>query len=444
MRISGRLGRRIDTSEIGVRAKFIHMFSRRLASATLFALAGATPMRAQHAGHDMASMARDSAAANAHVMAQLVPLITRASPSAGGTTHTQAALTQVLLMARAGFWRGRAVVDATLNGEGITMADGELNTGAYGEGFVDRRHPHTYIHEVMLSGFGTAGPLAYSASVGRGFAAFGTDDPMMRPLVKYPINHHLSQILERATLTGALRLGQAIVEGSTFGGDEPTHPSALPNARRFGDSWSTRVTFLPVERAEFQASYARVASPEERDGHGLDQRKHSISARFADVSGTRYALAEWSRTVERDHDRNLSAFGFESALAEGSVRGRLGTAALRLEQTDRPEEDRLANPFRTPSPHTDLSINGITRWRMITAQLAAPGVTRGVLHGFPFVEIAHLSGKSRDSRSFFTPERLYGTSRFWMVTAGIRLRAGDAHERMGRYGVSLPSAHTRH
>jgi hypothetical protein len=391
-----------------------------------------------------ATRADSTRAITAHVMAQLIPLVTRANPSAGGTDHTQALLTQALLMARAGLWHERALVDLTLNGEGLTMPNGELNTGAYGEGFVDRRHPHTYVHELMLTGKGNAGALSYSASLGRGFAAFGTDDPMMRPLVKYPINHHLSQILERGTLIGALRLGPAILEGASFGGDEPTHPSAFPNLRRFGDSWSVRATLLPRAHTELQASYARVASPEERDGHGLDQRKHSVSARATDASGSRYLLAEWSRTVERDHARDLSVFGFESALVEGSLSGRLGTAALRLEQTDRPEEDRLADPFRTPNPHADLSINGITRWRVVTAQFAAPAVTRGVLHGFPFVELARLNAHPRDARSFFTPERLYGTSRFWMVTAGIRLRAGQAHDRMGRYGVSLPTAHDQH
>ncbi len=421
------------------------MVSRHLCVCALLALSIGTRLPAQQAGHDMAAMKSDSTSATtAHVMAQLIPLVTRASPSAGARTHTQAALTQALLMARVGFWRQRVSLDMALNGEGITMADGELNTGAYGEGFVDRRHPHTYVHELMLTGQGTTGTLAYSASVGRGFPAFGTDDPMMRPMVKYPINHHLSQILERATLTGALRLGPASVEASTFGGDEPTEPSSLPNLRRFGDSWAMRATIRPMERTELQASYARVASPEEREGHGLDQRKHSASARATSARGARYVLAEWSRTVERDHDRDLSVFGFESALLEAQMRGGRGTVALRLEQTDRPEEDRLADPFRTPSPHADLNINGITRWRVITAHVAAPAVTSGVLHGFPFLELARLFATSRDSRSFFTPERLYGSSRFWMVTAGVRLRAGPAHERMGRYGVSLPSAHSLH
>lgn len=393
--------------------------------------------RGQHEGHDVTTRG-DSARHGAHVMAQVIPLVTRADPSAGGTAHTQAALTQLLVAGRATFWHGRAALDAALNGEGLTMPDGELNTGAHGEGFVDRRHPHTYVHELMLSAQGRVRAVSFSASLGRGFAAFGTDDPMMRPLVKFPINHHLSQILERASLTGAVRTARVIVEGSTFGGDEPTEPSSLPEMKRFGDSWSTRVTLLPRAGVELQGSYARVASPEQVAGFGLDQRKQSYSARAITRDGNRYVLAEFSRTVDRDHDRDLAVFGYESALVEGALRAHSLRLALRLEQTERPEEERLDDPYRTPRPGTDLSIHGITRWRVATLHLAAPAVTAGPLSGFPFVEGAYLHAASRDERALFTPARLYGTSRFYMLTAGVRVRAGAAHARMGRYGVALP------
>lgn len=389
----------------------------------------------------MSAMNGDSTRSSAHVMVQAIPLVTRAVPSAGGIDRTQFAVTQLVVMARARLLRNHVELSAALNGEGLTMPNGELNTGAYGEGFVDRRHPHTYIHELMVTGRGSAGPLSYSATAGRGFASFGTDDPMMRPLVKYPINHHLAQILERDALIGAVRMGPAILEGSTFGGDEPSSPSSLPRAKRFGDSWATRATLLPFAGSELQASYARVASPEEPTGHGLDQRKQSISARAVSTDGGRYVLAEWARTVERDHGRDVDVFGYETALIEGSLRGGPLNFALRLEQTDRPEEERLADPSRTPRPASDLHINGITRWRAVTLQVAAPTVTRGAFSGFPFVEVERLAASPRDALSFFTAQRLYGTSDFWMATAGFRLRAGDAHSRMGRYGVALPNLH---
>ena len=416
----------------------MRMSSPGLSGTTVLALVFlAAPLPAQHEGHVMPGMQMDSAPPpRGHVMAQAIPLVTRADPTAGGFARTQLVLTQTLAMARLGFWKGHAELNAALNGEGITMPDGELDTGAFGEGFVDRRHPHTYVHELMLTGRGAASALAYSASAGRGFAPFGTDDPMMRPFVKYPINHHLAQILERATVIGALRLGPAILEGATFGGDEPVRPSSTPQRSRFGDSWSARATLVSVGGLEAQASYARVASPEESLGFGLDQRKQSVSGRGISGDGARYLLAEWARTVDRDHTRALDVYGYESALVEGAMRaGRLGVA-LRLEQSERPEEDRLEDPFRTPRPGTNLSINGITRWRVATFQLDAPTVTSRMLLGFPFVEIARLSAAPRDARSPFAPDRLYGRSRFWMLTAGVRIRAGGAHARMGRYGVA--------
>lgn len=408
--------------------------------AALLLLALARPAIAQHAGHDTSAVVQGRSPTS-HIVAQAIPLFTRASPSAGGVTHSQVALTQALAMGRWSMFGGHLGLDVALNAEGLTMPDGELNTGAFGEGFVDRRHPHTYVHEVMLGGRGAVGPVELSLTGGRGFAPFGTDDPMMRPLVKYPINHHLAQILERAAIIGAARYRSLIVEGATFGGDEPVTASSAPRADRFGDSWSVRSTLLPVQGLELQASYARVASPEEPNGQGLDQRKQSVSARAASPDGGRYLLAEWARTVEHDHNRRADAFSLESALAEGSMRVAGATIALRFEQTDRPEEDRLADPFRTPQPHHDLNINGITRWRTVTLQLAAPSVTRGVLSGFTFIEVARLSAHARQAMSFFTPERLYGTTRFWMATVGVRLLAGSPHSRMGRYGVALPSNH---
>lgn len=371
-----------------------------------------------------------------HIMAQAIPVATRAAPTAGGATASRLAVSQALVMAHVGLWHEHGSIAITLDAEGLTIPNGELDTGAYGEGFVDRRHPHTYVHELMGTGRGSFEAVTYSMAAGRGFAPFGTDDPMMRPLEKFPVNHHLSQVLERLTAIGALRVGAAIIEAATFGGDEPTSPSSTPQFDRFGDSWSVRATVLPTSAAELQASYARVASPEDASGAGLGQRKRSISARYMSADGGRYLLAEWAKTVEHDASRNEDAFGHESALVEGAVRaGPLGIA-LRLEQSDRPEEDRLAEPFRTPRPAVDLSINGITQWRVATLNLAAPSTAFHGVASVPFLEVARVWVGARDARSVATPDRLYGTSNLWMLSAGVRLRAGDAHARMGRYGVA--------
>jgi hypothetical protein len=396
---------------------------------------------AQHEGHEgMTADSMSAARSNRwHLMVQGIPVITHAQNTAEGLDLTEGYLSQAAAMARGDLLSGHLRLEATLNGEGLTMERGELSTGAFGEGYVDRRHPHTYLHEVVASGIGAIGPLAYSLSAGRGFAAFGTDDPMMRPFEKYPINHHLSQILERAMITGAMRLGPAIVDASTFGGDEPTSPGSTPMLRRVGDSWSVRATALPTPWLEVQGSYARIASPEQREGFGLDQKKRSISARLISANGGRYLLTEWARTVEHDHGRNEDVFAYESALAEGSMTVRGVSLALRLEQTERPEEERLSNPFRVPRPAADLGISGITRWRTATAALTLPSPTFGPVRGYPFVEVERTSPSARDVRSVFDAESFYRSGSPWMFTAGVRLRLGPLHARMGRYGVAVPA-----
>ena len=394
--------------------------------------------------------AQDGAAANTtdstsaarsswHIMVQGIPVLTHAQNTAEAADLTEANLSQAAVMGRANLLRGHLGLDATLNAEGLTMEGGELSTGAFGEGYVDRRHPHTYLHEAVVSGLGALGPLAFSLSAGRGFAAFGTDDPMVRPFEKYPINHHLSQILERSIVIGALRSGPAIVEGSTFGGDEPTSPGSLPLMRRLGDSWSVRATALPAPGVELQGSYARVASPEQREGFGLDQRKQSFSARLISSNGGRYLLAEWARTVERDHSRNEGVFAYESALLEGSATVRGVSLALRLEQTERPEEERLGDPFRVSRPAADLAISGVTRWRTVTVALMLPSPILGPVRGYPFIELEGANARANDARSVFDAETYYGSGSPWMLTAGVRLRFGPLHARMGRYGVALPA-----
>ena len=396
---------------------------------------------AQHEGH--AGMAADSAllqrSSRWHLMVQGIPVITHAQNTAEGLDLTEGYLSQAAAMGRGDLLAGPLRLEATLNGEGLTMERGELSTGAFGEGYVDRRHPHTYLHELVASGIGAIGPLALSLSAGRGFAAFGTDDPMVRPFEKYPINHHLSQILERAMITGAIRWGPAIVDASTFGGDEPTSPGSTPLVRRVGDSWSVRATALPLPGLEVQGSYARVASPEQREGFGLDQKKRSVSARLISADGGRYLLAEWARTVDHDHGRNEDVFAYESALAEGSLTVRGVSLALRFEQTERPEEERLSDPFRVPRPAADLGISGVTRWRTATVALMLPTPTFGPVQGYPFVEVERTSPRARDVRSVFDAESFYRSGSPWMLTAGVRLRLGPLHARMGRYGVAVPA-----
>ncbi len=370
-------------------------------------------------------------------MAQAVPVVTRADPTATRSALTEGYVSQPAVMANGewGWLRGIG----TLNLEGLTMARGELSTGGYGEGYVDRRHPHTYMHELLLGAEHAIGGADVSLFAGRGFAPFGSDDPMVRPFEKYPINHHLAQILERTVAVAAVRDGPVIGEFGTFNGDEPVGPGAPPSYRRFGDSWSARLTALPLDGVDVSGSIARVASPELPAGHGLDQSKGSVVVRFdrTSASDRRYVMLEWARTGERDHGMLITSL--RSLLGEAAYCRRDIVIAARIEQTDRPEEEPLSNPFRTPRPSSDLSNLGVSRWTTGTLSVDAPALVADWLSGRPFVELERLSVAPGTPAGIFNANDRYGSSHMWMLSAGVRLHAGMMmHDRMGRYGAALP------
>src|SRR5689334_21765854 len=99
-----------------------------------------------------------------------------------------------------------------LNLEGLTLSRGELDTGAWGEGYVDRRHPHAYLHELVVGVESAPSAVAGSIYAGRGFVPFGSDDPMTRPFASYPVDHHLAQIIERLMVVAAARAGPIAIE----------------------------------------------------------------------------------------------------------------------------------------------------------------------------------------------------------------------------------------
>jgi hypothetical protein len=390
-------------------------------------------------------VARDSSAQDAEFGAMAIPLVTRAAPTATRTDLTEGYVTMPLLMAHAqhGHLRGIATFDL----EGLTMQRGELVTGAYGEGYVDRRHPHAYAHELMggvefpREGTDKRPPFDVSFFAGRGFAPFGSDDPMVRPFEKYPVNHHLAQILERVVAIAAVRYGPLIGEIGTFNGDEPTSPASMPNWGRFGDSWSGRLTLLPLPHTEVAGSVAYVTSPEIKVGHGLDQRKSSLYGRYDfnhDDGSRQYALVEWEHTDEVDGGTTVNSL--YSLLGEAAVCRADVIVGARLERTDRPEEEPTEDPFRTPRPPLDLSSLGISRWTTLTLGIASPALQAGIISGRPFIEVARIGVAPGNPPGIFNANLRYGTDRLWMFTAGVRLHAGMMHGRMGRYGAALPDA----
>ena len=376
-----------------------------------------------------------------------IVLLTRSTVTPQGGPLAVGYLTQPLVSAD---WRKSWLHAAgMLNLEGVTLPKGELDLGAWGEGYVDRRHPHAYVHELMLGVEPRSGSITTSLYAGRGFVPFGSDDPMTRPFVSYPVDHHLAQILERLILVAAVRNGPLVVEGATFNGDEPVDPSTPPLYRRFGDSWSVRGTLLgdPLSSllgAELSASYANVKSPEYREGQGMDQRKVHASVRVAGANAgyARYALIEIARTT--DVDRGRALYTFDAFLTEAAVcRDDLGLA-VRGERSYRPEEERLNDLSRSPRPATDLSILGITQWTTLTAALSLPALRAFAAHAAPYVEVARISA-DRTTAALFDPRQFYGTNRMWRLSAGLRFGVGHAHGRAGRYGVaSEPAAVSGH
>jgi hypothetical protein len=368
--------------------------------------------------------------------AHAVPAYTFADPVPRGRSLGEIRVVQPALMAHASTFEGRLRLVTTVNLEGLTIPDGELAPGDWGEGFVDRRHPHTYLHELMLAWYQPLGDGAVSLSAGKGFVPFGTDDPMARPALRYPVNHHLAQILERAVAIAGARIGPVLLEGSLFNGDEPERPSQWPRVSRFGDSWSARLTVLPLRGLELQGSHAAVNSPEHRPGSGLDQDKWSLSGRWSGLVGQApvYGLLEWARTSEAD-----DFFVFRSLLAEGAWT--LGPSRLhyRYERTERPEEMRTFDLFRSLRPHLENAIIGNTRWTVHTAGYGYQLPLTGTLAAFPFVEVSY--GRVRDvGEGLFDAQSFYGKSSIWSVSTGVRLSIGMPLHRMGRYAVAQDTA----
>jgi hypothetical protein len=380
------------------------------------------------------AQSRQDSPARVDFGAQAIGVVTHESPAIHGRDLTEGYLTQPMVMAMASFWGGALEVKGNLDFEGVTMERGELNAGIHGEGYIDRRHPHTYLHELVITTQRRFGDNGASLTLGKGFAPFGTDDPMARPFAKYPINHHLAQVLERVVAIGAFRTRRLILEAGLFNGDEPESPGDVPNRNRYWDSWSGRVTFVPFPQGELQTSYARVVSPENARGGGADQRKQSASVRLEDAQHSGYGLLEWARST--NYVGSTRTFAFTSLLAETWARFGALSAALRFERTDRPDEERLVDGFRSPLPATDLSITGRSRWTIITARIAASLPVPKSVALEPFAEVARIRFKPTLTPTGFDPTQFYGSDRIWSFSIGAKLALGMRHTRMGRYGVA--------
>lgn len=365
-------------------------------------------------------------------------LATRIS-ARGGRRFAEGYLTQPMVVAGARWWNGRIEALGVYNFEGHTLRRGELSPGAYGEGYIDRRHPHTHVHEAMLGTQRALGFAYLSLFAGRGIVPFGSEDPMLRPFTRYPANHHLAQILERALVVAAVRMGRLTFEASAFNGDEPENPRDWPNRGRYFDSWSARSTFVAPAGFEGSVSIARVKSPEDAAGFGLNQNKRAASLRYSGPTNrrVRYAMIEWARTTEWLGPRK-NLWSFASGLFEGSARTPLGAVALQLERTSRPEEQRDRTPFRSVRPLLDFGILGRTLWESMTI-----GWSRGVsaeqtgnVQVTPFIEVSHYRARPLERVVIVSPKDAFGALRLLSISLGVRVGLGELRGEMGRYGVA--------
>lgn len=390
-------------------------------------------------------------------MGQAFPVASAGVPGEGGSPLEASALylTQPAIMANLESPGSRWTMRTTLNFEGITQPDGTYTFGGWGEGFIDKRHPHTLLHELMLAWnlWELAGG-ALSLSAGKGFAPYGTDDPMSRPVMKYPTNHHLSQILERWTANGTYvhRSGLSI-EAGLFGGAEPDGPYDFSNIGSFGDSWSVRLTqrfgagIGPGADWEISASYGRVAHEAEEDEHPGDGRgaggapaTHLMNAALRHDGlhgfGRLYILVEASRSEPSGAGRGFYSILGESRLELGE--GGRHQPYARVEYATRPEFERLGLPgsddfFRYD--HDEESTDRATRW-LITSVGFGTDVTGLPVSLRPFVEAQHQ--RVWAERGGVEPGTLFGTDEFWAISTGLRMFFGGGPMRMGSYGVLDP------
>lgn len=432
----------------------MHFCTSRAAALTAAVVVVLTPtsLRAQHddampgpahesAGHEMWS-AGVGGGWRLLGMAQAFPVVTLGAPGhdASPLHETRFYLTQPALMINLESPAQRVVLRTTLNFEGLTLENGELTYGGWGEGFIDKRHPHTLLHELMLSlNLWQAAGGALSFSAGKGFAPYGTDDPMARPGLKYPTNHHLSQILERWTLNGVwLRDGWSL-EAGLFGGTEPEDPYDLSNIESFGDSWSARVARRwgagagPMAEWEASASYGDVA--EEHHGETERTRLWNVALRHArplrGEAGHLYALIEASLSEPEHEDGYFSALG-ETRLAFGRHQ-----PYLRVEYATRPEYERegAAGTDDFFRYHHDDAAIGATRWLIGTVAWAYE-LTGYPVSVRPFAETQYH--RVREERGGIDPDVLFGTDSFWSLTLGARVFLGGDPMRMDAYGVLDP------
>jgi len=236
---------------------------------------------------------------------------------------------------------------ATIGREGYPLL---LQTGETADGvtpLTDRQHPHDLFMELAGSwsvAWADRSLFVYAGLPGE--PALGPPAFMHRfsganvPVA--PITHHWldSTHITFGVLTAGVVAGPAKLEASAFRGREPDQERWDIETPKL-DSHAFRLSLDPSEHWALQASYGRLASPEQLEPD-VDQERRTASAL---VDGARGAEGHWEAMLAWGQDRNrpgrtTNAWTAEGALAFDARR----TAFARIELV---EKDEL---FVAPDP----------------------------------------------------------------------------------------------
>ena len=258
---------------------------------------------------------------------------------------------------------------------------------------------------------------------------------MVRPFLRYPVNHHLAQILERAVAIAAVRAGprhRSRPASSTA--TSPSGPGQWPRiGGRFGDSWSARLTGDPVSGLTLQGSYAHVHSPEHRPGrrHRPGEVEPVARGGSGRSAGIRSTACSSGRAPRRPAGSSCSTACWPKVHGPpGPIVSSTGSSG--------PSGPRRSGSrgFRSLRPHLENSILGTTRWTTHTVGLRGsaplgarpargPAARRGRV-------CEHRQGGRRAVRRRGAVRRRH----IWSLTVGVRLAGGMPMHRMGRYGAA--------
>ena len=309
--------------------------------------------------------------------------------------------------------------------------------GAWGEGFIDRRHPHTYVHELLLSADDllgrTDGPTRLSLTAGKGFAPFGTDDPMMRPVAPLPgqpppgpdpgarggDRRGRSRAGHRGGRPVQRRRARAAGPVAAWSSGSATPGAGGSRAARCAASSSRRPTPTCTPR-----STGPARAPTRRSGASPGGgRARSRPIRCTDWS---------SGPAPRRPTGSSCSISF---LAEGAWTDRAPSSLLPVRANRAAGGGARSSRFRSLRPHLENSILGITRWTIHTAGYGPPSASIGAGSAVaPLVEVSYGRVAEVGGGLFDVVETLWPGS-LLELDAGVRPRSTAAARCIGWDGT---------